>query len=106
MEAPSHISNHRREICNACPTPCEFQKSQEFRAVAENACPQQKWQPFLTFKRAEPIKGAGDLVAAVAQPIAGAIDKVFKTKVKTCSACAKRREMLNMLVPFGTKPPS
>lgn len=53
-------------------------------------------------------KGAGDAVAAVAQPIAGAIDRAArligkKTNVKGCSACAKRKEMLNHLIPFGQR---
>jgi hypothetical protein len=48
------------------------------------------------------MRGAGDMVAAFAQPIAGAIDKVFKSRVKSCSACAKRKDMLNQLLPFGS----
>jgi hypothetical protein len=37
----------------------------------------------------------GDVVASVAQPIAGAIDKTLGTNIKKCGACAKRREALN-----------
>jgi len=37
----------------------------------------------------------GDKVHTVAQPIAGAIDKVLKTNIKGCSACKKRRAWLN-----------
>jgi hypothetical protein len=40
-------------------------------------------------------KGLGDVVASVAQPIAGAIDKALGTNIKGCGACAKRREALN-----------
>jgi hypothetical protein len=36
-------------------------------------------------------------VAAVAQPIAGAIDRVAGTQIKTCGGCAKRREALNRI---------
>jgi hypothetical protein len=56
---------------------------------------------FETFIRRRPMRGAGDAVAVVAQPIAGLIDKVFKTNVKHCGGCAKRREMLNELMPFN-----
>lgn len=44
--------------------------------------------------------GLGDMVAAIAEPIAKASDAVFKTKLKGCGACRKRREMLNTLMPF------
>jgi hypothetical protein len=39
----------------------------------------------------------GDKVHAVAQPMAGAIDKALGTNIKGCDACAKRREKLNNL---------
>jgi hypothetical protein len=41
--------------------------------------------------------GLGDLVAAVAQPIARAVDRVAGTNLKGCQGCAKRRETLNRL---------
>ena len=44
-------------------------------------------------------KGLGDVVASVAQPIAGAIDKALGTNIKGCGACAKRREALNNMFP-------
>jgi hypothetical protein len=44
-------------------------------------------------------KGLGDVVASVAQPIAGAIDKALGTNIKGCGACAKRREALNNRFP-------
>jgi hypothetical protein len=44
--------------------------------------------------------GLGDAVAAVAQPIAGAIDAVLGTNIKECGGCAKRREALNRAVPL------
>ena len=43
--------------------------------------------------------GLGDRVHAIAQPIAGAIDKALGTNIKGCGACAKRREALNNLFP-------
>ena len=49
--------------------------------------------------RARPIFGLGDAVAAVAQPIAGAIDRVAGTKLKGCGGCKGRRRALNRAVP-------
>jgi hypothetical protein len=48
----------------------------------------------------EPMRGLGDLVAKVAQPIAGAIDAVFGTSIKGCGGCAERQETLNKAIPF------
>ena len=39
--------------------------------------------------------GIGDMVHAIAQPIAKAIDQVAGTNIQGCGACAKRRAMLN-----------
>ena len=39
--------------------------------------------------------GVGDVVHAVAKPIAAAIDKIAGTNIKGCGACAKRRAKLN-----------
>jgi len=47
-----------------------------------------------------PIRGLGDLIHAVAQPIATVIDKAVGTNLKTCGACAKRREKLNQKFPL------
>jgi hypothetical protein len=101
--APSHILNYRREQCDRCPAPCESQTNIAYRTEGDNACPKGRWMSFKTYVKnpARKMAGAGDLVASVAQPIAGAIDRVFKTKIKTCGSCAKRREMLNQLLPFG-----
>lgn len=37
------------------------------------------------------------MVAAVAQPIARAIDRVAGTDIEHCGGCAKRRDYLNSL---------
>ncbi len=42
-------------------------------------------------------RGLGDLVAAVAQPIARAIDAAAGTKLAECGGCKKRREALNRI---------
>lgn len=47
----------------------------------------------------KPNRGLGDAVAAVAQPIAKAIDAVAGTNVQGCGACKKRQEALNKLIP-------
>ena len=49
------------------------------------------------------IRGAGDLVAKVAQPIAKVIDKIFKTNVRNCGGCKKRQDKLNELLPINDK---
>lgn len=46
------------------------------------------------------MRGLGDLVASVAQPIARAIDTVAGTKVASCGACKKRQDALNQALPF------
>lgn len=42
--------------------------------------------------------GLGDAVAAIAQPIARAIDSVAGTNIQQCGGCKKRQEALNKLV--------
>lgn len=62
-------------------------------------------KPRLTVLRPDlwnPPKGAGDLVAMVAQPIAVAIDAVAGTNLKKCKGCSDRREALNKAMPFGS----
>lgn len=46
-------------------------------------------------------KKYGDTVAAVAQPIAGFIDKVAGTNLSNCKGCKKRQKALNDL--FDTR---
>ena len=41
--------------------------------------------------------GLGDIVHAIAQPIARAIDVVAHTDLQNCGGCKKRREMLNRI---------
>lgn len=104
MKVPHNIANYRREQCKSCQTPCEFQKNVEYQEEGDNVCPKGRWMAYQLFvKNLKAIRGAGDAVAIVAQPIAGLIDKLSKgkTRLKGCSACAKRKEMLNQLIPFG-----
>lgn len=46
------------------------------------------------------MRGLGDLVYKVANPIAHVIDKVTGTHIQGCGGCAKRREKWNQAVPF------
>lgn len=41
--------------------------------------------------------GLGDVVHAIAQPIAKAIDAVAHTDIQNCGGCKKRRELLNRI---------
>ncbi|MDE2106725.1 MAG: hypothetical protein KGL39_56440 [Patescibacteria group bacterium] len=52
----------------------------------------------------EPMRGLGDMVAKVAQPVARAIDAVAGTKIANCGGCAKRQDALNKAIPFKSKP--
>jgi hypothetical protein len=79
-----------------CPTPCADQNNEAFRREGDNACPISKWMAYVTYVKVK-MKGAGDLVARFAEPIAKALGR------KPCAACAKRKEMLNHLIPFGQK---
>lgn len=47
------------------------------------------------------IKGAGDVVYKVAQPIAKVLDKALGTNIAGCGGCKKRREWLNKNIPFN-----
>jgi hypothetical protein len=50
---------------------------------------------------AKGTRGLGDLVHAIAQPIAWAIDKTLGTNVQGCWSCSGRRQALNEAVPFN-----
>lgn len=43
------------------------------------------------------IKGLGDAVAMIAQPIARTIDAAFGTDVQNCGGCKARQQWLNEL---------
>lgn len=47
-----------------------------------------------------PPKGAGDVVAAVAKPVAKVIDTVAGTNLAQCGGCKQRQEALNKAIPF------
>src|SRR5688500_17496159 len=103
MVVPYSMANYRRELCKSCPTPCQYQNDVAYRKEGDNACPISRWGVYKLYVKNK-IKGLGDVVERVAGPIAAAIDTISggRTKVKGCSACAKRREMLNKYLPFGS----
>ena len=82
----------RLRICQSCEqfTVCASARN---LALTDISCPRTLWP--------DPTRGFGDLVAAVAQPIAGAIDNVFGTDLKNCGSCAKRQEFLNKVLPLS-----
>jgi hypothetical protein len=46
------------------------------------------------------LKGLGDIVALVAEPVAKASDRLLKTKLVGCAPCAARRAKLNQKFPL------
>ena len=97
---PENILNYRREQCARCKTPCEFKLNDEFLSEGESVGPSRRFIPYQTHKMGG-YTGAGDVVAAIAQPIARVLDKMLGTKIKTCKSCRQRQEMLNYMVPFN-----
>jgi hypothetical protein len=49
------------------------------------------------------IKGLGDIVELIAEPIADLMDKHLNTKIKGCNSCKERKEFLNELVSFDNR---
>jgi hypothetical protein len=91
---PSAVVSVRVGLCRKCPTPCAERESIQHNDPCAS-CPitPRRWGPYgrcTTY-------GLGDLVAAVAQPIARGIDAVAGTRVAECGGCKKRREALNQI---------
>lgn len=96
---PVHV-RFRQKVCERCPSPCEALLSARIRFSDESAtCPLNRW-PKVRLRTV----GLGDVVAAVAQPIARGIDAVAGTKLAGCGSCAKRKERLNAAMPDITRP--
>lgn len=53
-----------------------------------------------TTKHRPAPRGLGDVVASIAQPIVGVIDRIAGTEIKHCGDCAKRKAAWNKKVPF------
>jgi hypothetical protein len=96
-ETPRSSASERQErarICGTCASRpgCD---SASKPALAETACPQSLWP--------DRMRGAGDIVAAVAQPVARVIDGAFGTDLANCSGCQDRRDWLNKKLPFPSR---
>ena len=96
MSLPAPVFRHRRRTCDACATPCG---ADCMDACA--ACPltPPAWGPWDCGK--VEMRGLGDAVAVVAQPIARTIDRVLGTNVAGCGGCKARQAALNRAVPFN-----
>ena len=97
----AEIVTIRRDICQSCEVACEV------RATIAHAdpcasCPEMVWHALGDCENAPPaeLRGLGDAVAVVAQPIARAIDRAFGTNVAGCGGCKARQAALNKSLPF------
>jgi len=59
-----------------------------------------KWLVQKYAKAGTQIRGVGDIVHKIAQPIAKVIDRIAGTNVAGCGGCAQRREKLNEVFPI------
>ncbi len=59
------------------------------------------WNRYQRRDTAKSVKGVGDIVAKLAQPIARSIDRVLGTDIEHCGGCQRRKEKLNKLMPFS-----
>lgn len=109
---PAGVIQVRADICHDCPAPCAWQHDAAAHSTTCAACPIRKWgqwgncasTPAIPPPPPSGMRGLGDLVALIAEPIARAIN-LDKSKCK----CGQRQERLNAAVPFkrrGGEPPS
>ena len=114
MSVPAAVQRIRADICSRCPMPCEHQQNPEWHATACAVCPRshdeypQRWHTWGACDESAPpaeLRGLGDAVAVVAQPIARMIDAAtasvgINTNVQGCGGCNKRQADWNQAVPF------
>ena len=94
---PSGVVQVRQSLCSKCESKCdEFRADSIDHANPCHSCPAKprKWGAYGVCSNF----GLGDAVAAIAQPIARAIDSVAGTNIQQCGGCKKRQEALNKLV--------
>jgi hypothetical protein len=103
MNVPNYIKNNRAALCAQCPKPCENQKNDSFHSNPESECPIKWAGRWHKSRLGEKMKGAGDLVAKIAKPIARAADAILKTNLTNCVPCQARRNKLNEKLPFSGK---
>jgi len=96
----------RRDICKDCARACDVRDTID-HADPCAACPERIWHAHGNCDPASPapLRGLGDAVALVAQPIARMIDAAtgHRTNVASCGGCKARQAALNRVVPFGPK---
>ncbi len=46
-------------------------------------------------------RGAGDVVAKIAKPVARFVDSIFGTDLENCRGCGQRQDKMNKKIPFG-----
>lgn len=92
--------------------PCEHQQNPAWHATACAVCPlsrkeyPQRWHTWGACDESAPpteLRGLGDAVAVVAQPIARVIDSVLGTNVQGCGGCKARQAALNKAFPLTRK---
>lgn len=113
---PAGVIQVRTDICGDCKTPCDLQHKASAHAECAAACPIRKWAKWgncadpITPPSPSPsslpapggvtapagMRGLGDLVAVIADPIARAIN-LDKSKCR----CGQRIDWLNAAVPFA-----
>lgn len=98
----------RRDICADCKRECDVRLTIDHGDPCAS-CPLRVWHAIGKCEEHGKLNGLGDLVHAVALPIARAlrlscIDPETK-KLRAESPCAARRRKLNEAVPFTATPP-
>ena len=109
MSVPAAVQRIRADICSRCPTPCEHQQNPTWHGTDCAVCPRshdeypQRWHTWGACDDSTPpteLRGLGDAVALLAQPIARVIDSVLGTNVQGCGGCKARKAALNQALPF------
>ena len=96
----------RKDICRDCHTPCEVLPDPN-KPCSRCSLSSPRWNTFghcdsierPTVNNPEKLRGLGDAVAVIANPIA----KIIGLDKSKCG-CAARQEALNKLVPFSSLP--
>lgn len=97
------VLRYREAQCAACPAPCvAWQRGELALSEPAAACPIARWPASRAATRR--MVGLGDVVAALAQPVAKLVGKT------DCAGCKKRKAKLNAAVPdvrrpFAQQPP-
>ena len=91
---PIQVEYSRRQLCTGCLTKCNGYLSGQLQlSQAGSRCPlpSPRWSAYTI--------GAGTAFAAVAQPVAKAVDAVASTNLANCGGCTGRKTKWNKAVP-------